>query len=203
MQYFWHYLYVIIYPALGYKLYYGSRITTKHPDNDHVYFGSSRTFARYNAPRHPEYQANAIKVILFAEYKRRNKTNARRLSAQETKLIKAAHKEHGPEFCLNRNIAGRFILTPDELSAAGKKAIALGHGLLGMTPAKLSDARKRGGATTRRKKAKTYKMRTPDNKLKIIHNMRAFCREHSLTHSHMFDVANGKSHSHKGWRRHA
>ena len=203
MQYFWHYLYVIVYPKRGYKLYYGSRITARHPDDDYGYFGSSTTFACYNDPKHSEYQATAFKIILYAEYARRNKTNARRLSSRETRLIRAAHKEHGPELCLNRNVAGRFLLTQAELSAAGKKGVAAKAGFMGLTPAKRSAARKRGGATNARNKAKTYKMLTPDNKEKTIHNMRAFCRANSLHSSHMFAVASGRCHTHKGWRRQA
>jgi NADPH-dependent glutamate synthase beta subunit-like oxidoreductase len=201
MQHYWHYLYVIIYPELGYKLYYGSRITTKHPDEDSMYFGSSRTFARYNNPDHSEYQAGAIKVVLVAEHRRRNKTNERWLSEQEMQLIKTAHKDHGLEICLNRNVSGRFILTPDELKAAGKKAVALGYGLTGMSPDDRLAAQKRGGAAAARKMAKTYKMLSPDNKRKTIHNMSAFCREHSLLASHMFEVANGIMKSYKGWRK--
>ena len=201
MPYAWHYLYVIVYPALGHKVYYGSRITSKHPDDDHGYFGSLRTFAHYNQPAHPEYQSKACKVIIFAEYVRRNKVNARKLSAREKRLIKEAHQEHGPEFCLNRNAAGRFILTTDELSAAGKKSVALGNGLLGLSPAACDAARRRGGATRAKNAAKTYALLTPDNKRKIVHNMRAFCREHALSSSHMFEVANGLIRTYKGWRK--
>lgn len=201
MQYCWHYLYVIIYPSLGYKMYYGSRITARHPAADHTYFGSPRTFARYNNAAHPEYQADAIKVVLYAEYCRRNKTNARRISSREMRLIKAAHKEHGPDICLNRNAAGRFILTAAELIATGKKIAALGLGMYSMSPEHRRAANKRGGEALARKKAKTYKMLTPDNKRKTIHNMRAFCRENSLNHGHMFQVANGNLKSHKGWRK--
>jgi hypothetical protein len=201
MQECWHYLYVIIYPALGYKLYYGSRISAKHPDDDHEYFGSSKTFARYNDSDHEEYQAGALKVVLYAEYSRRNKTNARKLSSREMRLIKAAHKEHGPEMCLNRNIAGRFILAPDELAAAGKKSVALGYGLHGLSPEERLAAQKRGGATLARKKAKTYKMLTPDNKRKTIHNMRAFCRENALSAGHMCSVARGELKAYRGWKK--
>lgn len=201
MQLCWHYLYVIIYPALGYKLYYGSRITARKLDDDHAYFGSSTTFARYNTPDHAEYQATALKVILYVKHGSRTKTNARELSAMEMQLIKDAHKEHGPDTCLNRNAAGRFIRTEDELRASGKKMVELGIGLYGMSPASRHAANKRGAATTGRKRAKTYKMLTPDNKRKTIHNMRAFCRENSLNHGHMFQVANGNLKAHKGWKK--
>lgn len=89
----WYYLYVILYPSLGYKFYYGSRITDRAPEEDHQYFGSPVTFAHYNDPDHPEYQADALKVILRAEHRRESKKAAKALSDAESALIKTAHAD--------------------------------------------------------------------------------------------------------------
>jgi hypothetical protein len=80
----WYYLYVILYPSLGYKFYYGSRITDRAPEEDQQYFGSPVTFATYNDPTHADFQADAIKVILRADYRRESKKAATELSKAET-----------------------------------------------------------------------------------------------------------------------
>lgn len=201
MQKCWHYIYLILYPSLGYKLYYGSRISKKHPDDDIQYFGSPVTFAHYNDPQHPEYQADAVKVIIAAEYVKWSKRSAARLCKLEKEQIIRAHEEHGAFFCLNRCAAGRFLLTKEELSAAGKKSAAISAGVHGMSADARDAARRRGGQVNALRTAKTYRLLDPNNRPKKIHNMTAFCRKHNLTRSHMFGVANGKERSHKGWRK--
>lgn len=64
---------------------------------------------------------------------------------------------------------------------------------------KLQDARLRGARKT--KHAKTYKgFIAPDGAIYApVHNMTVFCKEHGLTPTCMFDLAQGKYLQHKGW----
>lgn len=226
----WYYLYVILYPALGYKFYYGSRITDRAPDDDHYYFGSPVTFAHYNDPKHAEYQANALKVILHAEYRRESKKAAAELSKAETQLIKAAHTNVeylGPDVCLNRNAAGRFLLTPEQrkiarqrsheggagfanmpaetrqkwASIGGTKSSELKIGIHAIPEDRMEELRERGRNAVREKYAKTYSFLNPDGDLVIIHNLKNFCRHNGLSAAHMRSVNVGRLKSHKGWRK--
>lgn len=223
----WHYLYVIVYPALGYKFYYGSRVSTAHPDDDIGYFGSSTTFARYNDVEHAEYQADALKVVLWAQLKPHGKSSNAALAKAEALLIKTAIEEHGLETCLNRNIGGRIYLAPEEQARAfelsqangggfsnmspedrrktcangGKKSARLKKGIHGMTPAQREAARAKGSAAIVEKYSKTYTFCTPYGKEITITNLREFCRLHHLSVCHMRSVNRGRINSHKGWRR--
>lgn len=230
MQKRWHYIYVILYPELGYKFYYGSRITKKHPDADIHYFGSPKTFGRYNDVEHPEYQAAALKVILWAAHLPHRKKHARHLSDLEVQYIRSAldDQEHlGPDICLNRNCAGRILLTPAERREVAKKSIAngggfsnmskkqhrrfallggykshaMGAGVHGISPEKLAAAQKRGHATIAARYAKTYTFISPDGKLTTFTNMKQFCREHGLNPGHMRSLNAGRLKSHKGWTK--
>lgn len=227
MQKRWHYLYVIVYPSLGHKLYYGSRVSTVHPSADTGYFGSSMTFAHYNDPEHVEYQADALKVVLWAKQQKHGKRNTALLSKAEATLIKTAFEEHGLEACLNRNISGRIYLAPEEQARAfelsqangggfsgmspedrlktcadgGKKAAQLKKGIHGMTPAQRKAAITKGHATITAKYAKTYVFCTPYGKEVTITNLSEFCRLHHLSACHMRSLNSGRTNSHKGWRR--
>jgi len=226
----WYYLYVIVYPALGYKFYYGSRITDRSPAEDHQYFGSSVTFAHYNDPEHAEYQTDALKVILHAEYRRESKKAEIALSKAETALIKAAHDnvEHlGAEMCLNRNAGGRFLLTPEQrkmarershdngsgfanmdaktrqmwASVGGTKSLELKTGLHAIPKERMEELRQRGREVIREKYAKTYNFLNPNGDLVIIHNLRNFCQQNGLNVCHMRSVNAGRIKSHRGWRK--
>jgi hypothetical protein len=223
----WHYLYVIVYPSLGYKLYYGSRVSTAHPDDDIGYFGSSITFARYNDTEHAEYQADALKVVLWAKHQAHGKSSNAALATAESLLIKTAIEEHGLETCLNRNIGGRIYLAPEEQARAfelsqangggfsgmspedwlktcadgGKKAARLKKGIHGMTPAQRKAAMAKGHAAITEKYSKTYTFRTPYGKEITITNLSEFCRLHHLSACHMRSLNAGRINSHKGWRR--
>lgn len=226
----WYYLYVILYPSLGYKFYYGSRITDRSPDDDHQYFGSPVTFAHYNDPEHAEYQADAIKVVLQAQYRRESKRAATELSKAETSLIKTAHAdtEHlGPEVCLNRNAAGRFLLTPEQrkiarqrshdsgsgfagmdaetrqkwASIGGTKSVEMKTGVHGIPEQRMEELRERGRNVIREKYSKTYNFLNPDGDLVIIHNLKDFCRHNGLRDCHMRSVNAGRIKSHRGWRK--
>lgn len=227
MQKRWHYLYVIVYPALGYKLYYGSRVSDAAPARDSQYFGSSIAFSRYNDPGHAEYQPDALKVVLWAKYQAHGKRNSTRLAAAEAQLIKLALAEQGPEACLNRNISGRIYMTPAEQAQAlarsqasgggfsgmtpeirrkwagtgGKKSAQLKTGVHGMPPAKLKAAQAKGRATIQARYAKTYTFITPYGRNVTITNLKEFCRLHHLNAGHMRSLNCGRIKSHKGWRR--
>jgi hypothetical protein len=230
MQKRWHYLYVIVYPSLGYKFYYGSRITDRIPDEDVLYFGSSVTFAHYNDPANTEYQADALKIILWARHWTHNKRNTNALNRKEAELIRSAlyDNEHlGPDICLNRNHGKQIFMTPEERQAALARSIAGGGGFLNMSAAKLKKFAAKGGATARElgvgiyalseaqlraarargnaviaeKYAKTYELLNPQNKKIKFKNMRAFCREHNLAPGHLRRVHSGKLKSYKGWRK--
>ncbi|NBT76112.1 hypothetical protein EBZ80_24005 [bacterium] len=226
----WYYLYVILYPSLGYKFYYGSRITDKAPEDDHQYFGSPVTFAQYNDPTHPEYQADALKVILRAEKRRASKKAAKELSDTETTLIKNAHANTeylGPEVCLNRNAAGRFLLTDAQRRIALERSISNGGGFLNMTrkqhlkwasiggtksvelktglhaipEEQMQEIRARGRQAISKKYSKTYQFLNPDGELTTIHNLKDFCRKNNLSDCHMRSVNCGRIKSHRGWRK--
>lgn len=175
----WHYLYAIFYPSRNYQCYYGSRITDNHPDEDNDYFGSPVTYAHYNDPAHPEYQADAVKVIIWARNWPANKESCDRLSLLEAGMIKQALKESGPELCLNRNYAGRIMLTPEEHAAA----------------------RSKGGRVCSERYAKAFAFVSPEGRIVRIKNLKAFCREHGLDPANMRQLNHGKRQSHKGWRR--
>lgn len=49
-------------------------------------------------------------------------------------------------------------------------------------------------------KSKTYKIVTPDNESFVIKNLRKFCRENNLQHTHMIDVAKFKVKQHKQYQ---
>jgi hypothetical protein len=167
---------------LGYRFYYGSRITELHPAEDSKYFGSSITFSRYNDIKHREYQKNALKVILWARKLRYCKKSAKLLSKLEAKYIKTALNNLnylGPSICLNRNCSGRIILTPEELTAA----------------------QKRGNAVVAQKYAKTYTLTSPRGKQITFTNLRKFCRENNLDRSALRRVYNGRLKSYKGWTK--
>lgn len=179
-------MYIILYPSLGYKFYYGSRITDIHPEDDTGYFGSLVTFAHFNDPTHPEYQADAIKVVLHAVYAVSSQKTQRQIFKLENRLIKEAlaASHVGPEICVNRNIAGRIYCTREER----KMWSARGGG-------KNSDL-------LRQKLSKHYRFTDPTGKPKKIFGLRTFCKEHNLDPSAMRRVAQGKVNSHKGWRKH-
>lgn len=231
MQKKWHYIYVIVYPQLGYKFYYGSRITALHPDDDVHYFGSPQTFKRYNDEQHPEYQADALKVILWSARLPRSKKNARELGALEVAYIETALKnvEHlGPDVCLNRNCAGRIVLSPAERKDAiqrsfesgsgfhnmakkrhikfatigGKKSYEMRTGVHGISREKLAEAQKRGQETIAQKYAKTYTFVDPNGVPTTITNLNHFCRNHNLNRAHMRSLHAGRLKSHKGWTKH-
>lgn len=223
----WHYLYVIFYPALDFKCYYGSRISHLHPDEDIDYFGSSVTFAHYNDPTHPEYQENALKVIIWAQKLIASKKNGLALAELEAGMIKQALAESGPELCLNRNYAGRIVMTPAEQKSAweksaqngsgfvnmskskhakwalmgGLKSLEQGKGIHGMSEEQLQEARAKGNKVISEKYSKTYTFKSPTGELVTFKNLRAFCRENNLQASHMRSLNIGKIRSHKGWRR--
>lgn len=223
----WHYLYVILYPSLGYKFYYGSRITDRHPDHDDQYFGSSVSYRQYNNPRHAEYQPDALKVILHATHRTRTKKAERELSAAEAELIRTAWETLGLDVCLNRNIAGRFCLSAEQQQRALQNSTANGSGFLGMTPARrrrcasaggkrsrdlglgvhgiprdeLQKILSRGRKTIRARYSKTYEFRNPNGQHVIIRNLNQFCRVHNLQACHMRSVLAGRCKTHKGWTR--
>lgn len=230
MQKRWYYCYVIVYPSLGYKFYYGSRITKNAPADDHNYFGSSVTFGHYNDPEHSEYQADALKIILWSAHLPRAKKHALALGALEADNIRAAldNREHlGPDICLNRNYGGRIVLTPAEYKAAAEKSRRAGSGFAGMSKkahkkwarlgGKLSkemgkgvhgfspEERRRfgarGGNVIKEKYAKDYTFQAPDGERVEIRNLHAFCRERNLNPGHMRSVNCGRIKSHKGWRK--
>lgn len=230
MQKCWHYLYVIVYPSLDYRFYYGSRITKNHPDADHSYFGSSVTFAHYNDPNHPEYQSDAVKVILTAQYRLQSRKAAKELSDAESELIKAAHAntEHlGPDVCLNRNAAGRFLLTEEQRKLALERSFNNGSGFTNMDPKtrkkwasiggarsvelrtglhaipedRMREFRARGNQTIIEKYAKTYNFRNPAGEPVVVHNLNAFCRQNGLRASHMRSVIAGRLKTHQGWQK--
>lgn len=227
MQKRWHYLYVIFYPSLDFKCYYGSRITQIHPDDDIEYFGSSVTFAHYNDSAHPEYQPDALKVIIWAERLPYTKKSGYILADLEANMIKQALAESGTELCLNRNYAGRIVLTQAERKIAWEKSAQNGGGFLnmskrkktkwaavgglksfeqrkgihGMPEDKLREARAKGNKVISEKYAKTYTFKSPSGELVTFKNLRAFCRENNLHASHMRSLNIGKLRSHKGWRR--
>lgn len=226
----WHYLYVIVYPALGYKFYYGSRIADRAPEEDQQYFGSPVTFAHYNDPAHSEYQADALKVILRVDYCRASKKAAKQLSDAEITLIKDAHAniEHlGPDVCLNRNAGGRFLLTDDQIRMArekshnngagfanmdqktrqkwarvgGTKSVEMGVGVHAIPEKRMQELREQGRQAIREKYSKTYSFLNPDGDLVIIHNLSDFSRQNGLTVGHMRSVNSGRIKSHRGWRK--
>ena len=189
MQKKWHYVYVILYPSLGYKFYYGSRITENSPEEDTDYFGSSVTFSRYNDSAHDEYQQDALKVVLYSFYGKSGVYNAKKISGVEQRLIKeAVSASHvGPEICLNRNVSGRIFGTPDELktwrSLGGKKGGGKNAKMLGI------------------KLAKEFAFFDPEGRVRTIRGLRPFCRENNLDPSAMRHVQRGRRTSHKGWRK--
>jgi hypothetical protein len=226
----WYYLYVILYPSLGYKFYYGSRITDRAPEDDRQYFGSPVTFAHYNNPDHPEYQPDALKVILSAEYRRESQRAAKKLSDAEAQLIKTAHAdtEHlGPAWCLNRNAGGRFLLTPEQrkiaaqrshaggsgfanmdpetrqkwASVGGSKSVELGVGVHAISEERMEVFRAQGREVIREKYAKTYTFLNPYGDTVVIHNLKNFCRQNGLSACHMRSVNVGRIKSHRGWRK--
>ena len=230
MQKRWHYVYVILYPELGYKFYYGSRVTKRKPEDDTHYFGSPKTFGRYNDIYHPEYQAQAVKVILWSAHLPHGKKSTRQLSALEVSYIRAAldELEHlGPDVCLNRNCAGRFALTAAErreialrsiangggfgnmpkarhmrfATLGGHKSHKMGTGVHGISPEKLKEAQKRGHETISKKYAKTYTFVSPEGLPTTFTNLKQFCRERNLNPGHMRSLNVGKLKSHKGWTR--
>jgi hypothetical protein len=223
----WHYLYVIVYPALGHKLYFGSRITHIRPEQDMQYFGSSETFARYNDAEHAEYQPDALKVVLWAKYQAHGRRNTARLATAEAQLIKTALEEHGSDACLNRNIGGRIYMTPEEQALAterskangggfagmtpaarrkwahigGKKSAKLNKGLHGMPPEKLKTVQAKGHKSIAARYSRTFTFLTPYGQHVTITNLREFCRLHHLNPAHMRSVNCGRIKSHKGWRK--
>lgn len=201
----WHYLYVIFYPAQNYQCYYGSRISDEHPDDDIGYFGSSITFARYNDPADPDFQPDARKVIIWAEYMPATRKSQRKLARLETNMIKQALAESGPELCLNRNYAGRIVLSDVEFATwgavGGKRSVELGSGFHGFSPELRQELRKRGNRTISEKYAKIYTFRDPAGLVVTLKNLRAFCRYKDLNPAHMRSVHIGRAKSHKGWTR--
>lgn len=226
----WHYLYVIVYPELDHKIYYGSRISHQHPNRDIHYFGSSVTFARYNDPTHPEYQTAAYKVILAARRVQCSLKNLEWLLEQEAALIfDALNAKHfcGSCNCLNRNMNGRFMLTKTErteigrrsaaagngftgmkkrehrrhASNGGKKSYMMGVGIHGMSKRKLKAAQAKGRKTFTERYAKMYTLISPRYERIVVKNLAEFCRANNLNRAHMYGVANGRLAAHKGWRR--
>jgi hypothetical protein len=227
----WHYIYVILYPELGYTFYYGSRVTKRKPEDDKHYFGSPKTFGRYNDIYHSEYQSQALKVILWSAYLPHCKKSMRRLSDIEVGYIRAALDETdylGPDVCLNRNCAGRILLTPAERREIALRGIANGGGfgnmaktrhirfatfggykshkmragIHGISPEKLKEAQKRGHKTIAEKYAKTYTFTSPAGIPVTFTNLKQFCRERGLNPGHMRSLNSGKLKSHKGWTKH-
>lgn len=222
---YWHYLYVIYYPSRDYRFYYGSRITANHPSDDWGYFGSSVSFAQYNDPAHPEYQPDAIKVILNAKYQRRTKRAEQALSQAEADLIQAALREFGLNLCLNRNIKGRFCLTDEQRQEALQRSIANGGGFVNMTKTqqlkwasvggtqsykmktgahgipkeRMNAILARGRQTIAEKYAKTYQFTNPAGEVVTIHNLKRFCAENNISACHMRSIKAGRIKSHKGW----
>ncbi|WP_417669375.1 hypothetical protein [Pseudoalteromonas tetraodonis] len=47
--------------------------------------------------------------------------------------------------------------------------------------------------------AKTYRLKSPDGDIKVIYNLKNFCRDTNLNHRHLCEVSNGKRKTHKGW----
>lgn len=204
----WHYLYVIVYPSLGHKFYYGSRITDKHPDDDIGYFGSSVTFSHYNDATHPEYQADALKIVLHAAHLPRNSRNTRALNRREGKLIKTALKDTqhlGPDVCLNRNISGQIFAVPAVRKewgmAGGIKARDAGLGFHGLSPEQKAQIRAKGAAVSAARRAKKYLLLSPAGVLIPVLNMTAFCRANKLDRCAVFNVLAGRRKSHKNWRK--
>lgn len=201
----WHYLYVIFYPSQKYQCYYGSRISDEHPDDDIGYFGSPITFARYNDPNDPDFQADARKVIIWAEYMPATLKSQRKLAKLEEQMIKQALAESGTKLCLNRNCAGRIILTSAELSswasAGGKKSLERRAGFHALSPEVMQELRDRGNRTISDKYAKIYTFRDPAGQVVTLKNLRAFCRYKNLNPGHMRSVHVGRAKSHKGWTR--
>lgn len=203
----WHYVYVILYPSLGYKFYYGSRITDTHPEQDTAYFGSSVTFAHYNDPEHAEYQVDAVKVVLRAIYTVSAVKAQKEISNLEDRLIREAlEASHvGPELCLNRNVGGRIYATPTERkkwSAAGGNAVVeRGAGIHELIPDAHGRMRPRGAIMRQKTSAKTYKFLSPTGVPQIVHGLREFCRDNNLDFSSMRKVHMGARNKHKGWRK--
>jgi hypothetical protein len=221
----WHYLYVIYYPSRDYRFYYGSRITENHPDADWSYFGSSVSFAQYNDQTHPEYQADAIKVVLSAKRQGRTKTAEKALSAAEAALIREALQEFGLGLCLNRNVKGRFCLTDDQRQEALRRSIENGGGFVNMTKnqqlkwasvgglksyrmrtgvhgipkERMNEILQRGRQTITERYSKTYQFTNPAGEVVTIHNLSGFCKQSGLSGSHMRSVKAGRIKSHKGW----
>ena len=177
MEFRWHYIYVIVFPDLDYKFYYGSRVTTAHPEIDN-YWGSPQTFKRYWQPTHPEYQARAYKVILWHDWLPHTKESGQTLHKREKALIMAAleDNEHlGPDVCLNRAVGARCCLSPAE--------------------------RKQHYDRLAEQSAKTYFFVDPGGQTVVVHNLKAFCRKFKLHKPNMTSVHTGKRKSHKGWRK--
>lgn len=185
MQKKWHYVYIILYPALGYKFYYGSRVTTNHPEEDLTYFGSSVTFARYRDVNHPEHQPDALKVVLRAFYGKTGAYNLKKITALENRLIKEAlaASHVGPELCLNRNVGGRIHATLEERQAWGRKGGGKNADLL------------------RQKLSRPYVLRSPAGKKVNVTGLKTFARRHNLNHGNLWAVCYGRRRSHKGWRK--
>jgi len=203
----WHYVYVILYPALDYKFYYGSRITDVTPAADVEYFGSLVTFAQYNDAKNAEYQADALKVVLHAEYRAVSRTSLRRLAERENTLIREAlEASHvGPAICINRNIGGRIYATTDERrqwgSLGGKKSAAACAGIHAFVYDRRGQPQRLGAAMAQAQQAKTFKFLDPAGNSKTVHNLRAFCRKNNLDHAHMCCVHRGSRKNHKGWSK--
>jgi hypothetical protein len=177
LEFRWHYIYVIVFPELDYKFYYGSRVTHVHPEADN-YWGSPQTFKRYWQRAHPEYQTCAYKIILWQDWLPRTKESSRLLHDREVVLIQSAlsNVAHlGPSICLNRAIGGRFCLTATERQEHYDKLA--------------------------QQSAKTYFFVDPTGKTVVVHNLRAFCRKFNLHKPNMTSVHTGKRKSHKGWRK--
>jgi hypothetical protein len=222
----WHYLYVIYYPSRDYRFYYGSRITENHPDDDWQYFGSSVSFAQYNDATHPEYQYDAIKVILSAKRQNRTKRAEKALSQAEADCIRAAIQEFGLGLCLNRNVKGRFCLTDEQRQAALRRSIENGGGFVNMTKTqqlqwasvgglksyrmktgvhgipkeRMAEILERGRQTIAEKYSKTYQFTNPAGDVVTIHNLKNFCKNNGLSDCHMRSVKAGRIKSHKGWK---
>ncbi len=230
MEFRWHYLYVIVYPELDHKIYYGSRICKRHPAHDTHYFGSSVTFARYNDPEHVEYQTSAYKVVLAARRLKCTLKNLEWLLEQEAALIYDALNAKsfcGLCNCLNRNVNGRFLLTKEERTEIGRRSAAAGNGFTGMkkrehrkhaanggkkshmmgvgihgmSPRKLKAAQAKGRKTFIERYAKMYTLISPTCERIVVKNLAQFCRANKLNSGHMYGVVNGRLAAHKGWRR--
>ena len=206
MQKRWYYIYVIVYPALGYQFYYGSRITTNQPELDN-YWGSSVTFCRYNDPDDPEYQADARKVILQAQLLPHTKKNAAALGAREAKLIADALQNvtHlGPNACLNRNYGGRIALSPEEQAEAcsrgGRSSVANKAGIYSLSLEQRAKAGQRGGESTANKHARVFTIVSPAGETVVFKNIRAFCRENNLQRANVQSVLRNERPTVNGWR---